>query len=120
MHVHTRVYFDGSLAEVGLVLLLQSMKTFMVLVIAVRVDDASRDENHGGGEEEDDGERGAGHEGRLGARKAGVGAVMVKLVKNGKAGEGNEELYGCDQQRDGEEKSEGFVGEPKYGRVPGG
>ena len=29
-------------------------------------------------------------------------------------------MYGCDQQRDGEEKSERLVGEPKHRRVPGG
>ena len=83
------MYFDGSLAEVGLVLLLQPMKTFMVLVIAVRVDDAGRDEDDGGGEEEDEGERGVRHEGGLGVGQAEVRAVMVKLVQDGEAGEGD-------------------------------
>ena len=98
-HLLTRVYFDGPLSKVSLVFLLESMKTFVVLVIAVRVDDARGDEDDDGREEEDEGEGSVGHEGRLGLTllQADVRAVMVQFVQNGKPGEGNQELYGCDQ-----------------------
>ena len=99
-HLLTRVNFYGPLPKVGLVFLLKSVKTFVVLVIAVRVDDARGDEDDDGGEEEYEGEGGVGHERRLGLlllREAEIRAVMVEFVENGKAGEGDEELYGCDQ-----------------------